>query len=81
MSDDPGETKSPEREAALQARREARAELPATYIDTWSSLIWKGHIRITLGEWVAENPNYRGAYVMELDDAKRFVEHLSTNTC
>lgn len=76
MSDDPDEAKSPEIEAALQARRDARAELPATYIDTWSSLIWEGHIRITLGEWVADNPSYRAAYVMELDDAKRFAEHL-----
>ncbi len=76
MSDDPNEAKSPEKEAALQARRVARAELPATYIDTWSTLIWKGHIRITLGEWIAGNPNYRGAYLMELDDAKVFAENI-----
>ena len=67
---------SPEKEAVLHSAREARAELPATYIDTWSSLIWKGHIRIALGEWITTNPKYRGAYVMELEDAKMFAEHL-----
>ena len=76
MGDDPDDAKSAEKEAAIQARRNARAELPATYIDTWSTLIWKDHIRITLGEWIVDDPSYRVAYVMELDDAKRFAEHL-----
>jgi hypothetical protein len=64
------------RQARIMARREARAALPATYIDSWATLIWPGHIRIVLGEWLAKKVNYRAAYVMTLGEAKAFAEEL-----
>jgi hypothetical protein len=75
-SPEPDEHISPDRQAVLQARRDARAAIPTTYVDTWATLIWKGHIRIVLGEWLNKNPQYRAAYVMELEDAKSFAETL-----
>jgi len=76
MADDQDEPLSPEEAAALEARREARAAIPAVYIDTWATLTWKGHIRFVLGEWVGEQPHYRAAFLMELEDAKRFARQL-----
>ena len=67
MADEPDE---------VHARRTRRAELPATYIDTWATLTWRGHIRFAVGEWLAGDANYRAAFVMELEDAKEFAETL-----
>ena len=33
-------------------------------------------MRIDLAEWVVDDPSYRGAYLMELDDAERFANHI-----
>jgi hypothetical protein len=81
MADSADEPEVPDPEAepndpALQARRDRRAALPATYVDTWATLIWKGHIRVVLGEWIAREPYYRAAYLMELDDAEKFANAL-----
>jgi hypothetical protein len=76
MADEQDEPISPEREKILEARREARAALPAVFVDTWSTLTWKGHIRTALGEWLVGEPHYRLAFVMSLDDAKEFAEAL-----
>ena len=76
MSDDPDEPVHPDDDVALESRREARAALPAVYVDTWSTVIWKGHMRIVLGEHVADDPHYRAAYVMELEDAKKLAQHI-----
>ena len=69
------ESESKER-AAREARREARAALPAVFIDAWATLTWKGHIRIALGEWLVDEPRYRAAFVMTLEEAKDFAEDL-----
>lgn len=61
---------------ALTARREARASIPATYVDTWASQIWKGHLRLVLGEWLSGGPHYRAAFVMELEDAEGLARHI-----
>jgi len=63
-------------EVALNARREARAAIPATYVDTWATQIWKDHMRIVLGEWLSGGPHYRAAFVMELDDVQKLAEHI-----
>ena len=76
MSDDASDTEHPDDDLSPDRRRDARALLPAVYIDTWSTLIWSGHMRITLGEWLGEDPSYRGAFIMELDDAERLARHI-----
>src|SRR4051794_15158187 len=73
MSDSPNKSKSAEKMAARRARR---AKLPTIYVDTWSTLTWKGHIRVVLAEWMNDEPNYRAAFLMELEDAKKFAEYL-----
>ncbi len=67
---------SEERQAAIEARRKARAALPAVYVDTWATLVWPGHLRFVLGEWVHGGPNYRGAFVMEFHEVERFANAL-----
>ena len=67
---------SAEKEAILRMRREARAEIPALFVDDWSMLSWEGHIRFVLGEWLASRPNYRAAFVMSLNDAQLFAENI-----
>ena len=76
MSDDPDEAEPIEKKPSYAARRKARGAIPAVYVDTWSALSWKGHVRIVLGEWVYREPNYRAAFLMELADAKRLAEYL-----
>ena len=36
----------------MQQDERRAAPIPAVYVDTWSALSWKGHVRIVLGEWV-----------------------------
>jgi hypothetical protein len=64
------------REKRINARQEARAAMPAVFVDAWATLTWRGHIRIVLGEWLLRKNNYRTAVVMELDQAKEFAEDL-----
>jgi hypothetical protein len=64
------------REKRLVARREARAAMPATFVDTWSTVIWPGHMRLVLGEWLYGGPQYRAAFVMELDEVERLANEL-----
>ena len=76
MSDDPEQAEHVEKKPSHVARQRARAAIPAVYVDTWSAVSWKGHVRIVLGEWVYREPNYRAAFLMELTDAKRLAEYL-----
>ena len=76
MSDDPDQDEAAAREARVAARQEARAALTATFVDSWATLTWKGHVRIVFGEWLAKKPNYRAAFVMQMEDAKEFAEDL-----
>lgn len=80
MSNDPSDIDDPgyseERERSLQRRRRDRAALPAPFIDDWATLTWEGHVRITLGEFLYGNPNYRFALVMDLGSAEEFAEDL-----
>ena len=73
MSDNATEDATPDDK---DIARELRANLPATYVDTWSTVTWKGHIRITLGEYMYGKDNYRAAFIMELEDAERLARHL-----
>jgi hypothetical protein len=66
---------TPKEKRAL-ARREARAAIPAVFVDSWATLTWYGHIRIVMGEWLVRKNNYRMAFVMELEQAKEFAEDL-----
>ena len=74
MSDIQSETESARKAAARLSRAEARAAVPAIFVDSWSTLIWPGHIRIVLGEWLMRKTNYRAAFVMTLEDAKDLAE-------
>jgi hypothetical protein len=55
-----------------EARR-AVGDIPATYIDTWHLSTWRGHIRLTLGEYIGGADRFRTAVVMELKDAERLA--------
>lgn len=63
-------------EMAKKVAQEERASIPAIYVDTWTFLPWKGHVRMVLGEELYQGDYYRGAFVMELNDAERFARHL-----
>jgi hypothetical protein len=62
------ETKAKE-EAEEAARRRAIASIPATFIDTWSTLDFAGHVRVTLGEIYGDAEHFRTAFVLSADDA------------
>jgi hypothetical protein len=76
MSDDPKPASEAEENAAREARREARAAISAIYVDTWAVLTWSGHVRFVLGESVGDDDHYRAAFVMEVEDAEGFANHL-----
>jgi hypothetical protein len=77
MSDEtePDEDALAEREAR-QERIQARAAIPALFLDTWGFSTWRGHIRITLGEELGGQDYYRTAFVMDLDNAEAFALQL-----
>jgi hypothetical protein len=71
------EEASDEKEAAaLRERQERRADLPGHFIDTWSSLTWRDHMRITVGEELYDIDSYRFAMVMTLEDAEAFAQFI-----
>ena len=72
MSDDT----EAEKAAAREERRESRGDLPAVFIDTWAFSTWQGHVRITLGEEIGNKDVYRSAFLMELNEAEYFANHL-----
>ena len=79
MSDAQSKDLGEENEQTILARKqrvEARAALPAVFIDTWAFLSWRGHVRISLGEEVGESDQYRFAFLMELDQAEQFAHHV-----
>jgi hypothetical protein len=76
MSDNPRDAAALAKEAARERRRDARAAVPALFVDTWATLTWRGHIRIALGEWIRDDPYYRGAYVMELEEAEKLANFI-----
>jgi hypothetical protein len=79
MSDNPTPPPGSPNEEAMDAEdieRELRATLPAIFIDTWSTLTWRGHVRISIGERLYKRDVYRSAFVMDLEDAEDFAEHL-----
>jgi hypothetical protein len=62
------------------AEKDAAFAPPATYVDTWFLSTWTGHVRIAVGEVSRREkaPDlYRLAFVMERDDARRFIEELT----
>jgi hypothetical protein len=75
MADDPISAEE-EEEAEYEPRHEARAALPAVYVDTWATAVWSGQLRLILGEWLGKQPHYRAALVMELKDAKKLGRSL-----
>lgn len=72
MAEEPEE----EKKARRAASEKARSSLPAAYVDTWSVLRWRGHLRITLAEWMYGAPNYRAAFLMESEDAERLANYI-----
>ena len=73
----PSENPSPESEkAAKDMRAEARAQIPSTFVDTWTTLTFRGHIRLVLGETFATGDQYRAAFVIPLDEAQELAEHI-----
>ena len=78
MSDEPDDTliEETEEQAGRRMRSEARASIPAVYVDTWGFSSWRGHIRITLGEQLGDTDKYRYAFLMELPEAERFARHI-----
>ncbi len=73
--DEEDETRTPKKKTPAE-RAELKAAIPAIFVDTWSTLRWKGYMRITLGEYLYRNPHYRAAFLMELDEAENFANHL-----
>ena len=65
-----------EKDARRKETREAVAAVPALYVDTWHIITWRGHLRITFGEELAEEDSYRTAIVMELGDAEKLASQL-----
>jgi hypothetical protein len=78
MADEPNKTAEEiEAEAKEKAARDrAIAAIPAVFIDTWSTLSFTGHIRITFGEIYGGTNNFRSAIVLDLDDAESLGRHL-----
>jgi hypothetical protein len=58
------------------ARDRAIAAVPALFIDTWHTLTFEGHVRVTFGEMYGETDNFRTAIVLDLDDAESLGQQL-----
>jgi hypothetical protein len=63
--------------AAEKAERDrAIAAVPALFIDTWHTLSFTGHVRVTFGEIYGDTDNFRTAIVLDLDDAESLGRQL-----
>ncbi len=60
----------------LARRQEQRADLLTVYIDTWATLVWRGHIRIVLGEELYGRDIYRYAILMDLGNAEALARDI-----
>jgi hypothetical protein len=82
MADEPNKTLRPEVAEAIEkatekeAKDRAIAAIPALFIDTWHTLAFAGHVRLTLGEIYGKTDNFRTAIVLDLDDAEALGEQL-----
>ena len=65
-----------EEDQEVERERLRQRDLPSVWIDTWSTLTFKGHVRVSLGEEFAEGAFYRSAFIMDLDQAEAFALHL-----
>ena len=81
MADEP--SKTPEEIAAEFARAAEKVErdraiaaVPALFIDTWSTISFTGHVRVSLGEIYDGRDNFRAAFVLDLDDAENLGRQL-----
>lgn len=77
----PGEIAAETAEAIAAAEKKAArdqsiASIPAIFIDTWHTLTFAGHVRLTFGEIYGDTNNYRTAIVLDLDDGEALARHL-----
>jgi hypothetical protein len=65
------------KELARIKREEAVMALPAVYIDEFSMIYWKGHIRLSLGEGsIRVGNHWRFSAIIQTRDVKELIERL-----
>ncbi len=63
-------------DARRQRRHEQAAALPATFVDSYSTVWGTDSVRISFGEYLFGEWHYRVAVVMPMEDAERLGESL-----
>jgi hypothetical protein len=59
-----------------QSYDEPIAQIPATFVDTFTINWWGGNLRITFGEFLSGKKYYRNAIVMPFSDAEVLANYI-----